>query len=183
MKARFKRSPLNVHRDEAILLHSPKSVLHLASHPIKRCNEMAEMSIQDLAKKVADIDFTMLSTRASGGEIAARPMSNNGDVEYDGDSWFFAWEDSRIVDDIKRDPQVGLSLQGKSSLLGKPPIFISIEATAELIRDKPTLAEHWQSELSRWFEQGTDTPGIILIKAHANRIHYWDGEDEGEVKV
>jgi general stress protein 26 len=141
------------------------------------------MSIKDLAEKIGDIDFTMLSTRAEGGEIAARPMSNNGDVEYDGDSWFFTWEDSHVVNDIKRDPHVGLSLQGKGGLLGKPPIFISVEATAELIRDKATFHEHWKPDFDRWFKQGADTPGVVLIKAHATRIKYWDGEDEGEVKT
>jgi general stress protein 26 len=144
---------------------------------------MSELTLQDLAKKIADIDFTMLSTRSSTGEIASRPMSNNGDVEYDGDSWFFTWEDSRMVDDIKRDAHVGLSLQGKSSLLGKPPIFISIEGVAELVRDKAKFEEHWNTDLERWFDQGADTPGLLLIKAHAHRIHYWDGEEEGEVKV
>ena len=144
---------------------------------------MTQMSLKDLAKKMADIDFTMLFTRAEGGQFAGRPMSNNGDVEYDGDSWFFTWEDSMMVNDIRRDPQVGLSLQGKGSLLGKPPLFISIEATAELIRDKEMFKKHWTSELDRWFDKGIDTPGITLIKAHANRIKYWDGEEEGEVKV
>jgi general stress protein 26 len=144
---------------------------------------MSEMTLSDLAKKIGDIDFTMLSTRAPGGEIAARPMSNNGDVEYDGDSWFFTWENAQMVDDIKRDPNVGLSLQGKSGLLGKPPIFIAVEATAELVRDKATFAAHWNTDLERWFNQGIDTPGLILIKAHAHRIKYWDGEEEGEVKV
>ena len=51
---------------------------------------MTDMTLSDLAKKMADIDFCMLSTRTAGGEIAARPMSNNGDVEYDGDSYFFS---------------------------------------------------------------------------------------------
>jgi general stress protein 26 len=143
---------------------------------------MSEMTMQEIAKKISDIDFTMLSTRTEDGKIAARPMSNNGDVEYDGDSWFFTWEDSRLVDDIKRDPQVGLSLQGKGHLLGKPPIFISIEATAQLIFDKATFQEHWNTGLERWFDKGIDTPGIVLIKAHADRIKYWDGEEEGEVK-
>lgn len=109
-------------------------------------------------------------------------MSNNGDVEYDGDSWFFTQEESRMVRDIKGDPQVGLSLQGKAGLLGKPPIFISIEARAELTRDKSVFQQHWNKDLDRWFEQGVDTPGLVLIKAHADRITYWDGEDEGEVK-
>lgn len=141
------------------------------------------MTLQDLADKMGDIDFTMLSTRAANGQIAARPMSNNGDVEYDGDSFFFSCENTHTIDDIKRDPQVGLSLQGKPHLLGKPPLFISIEATAELIKDRASFEIHWKDELERWFPQGIDTPGIVLIKAHANRITYWDGEEQAEVKV
>ena len=144
---------------------------------------MTEMSLKDLAKHIADIDFTMLSTRTEGGEIAARPMSNNGDVAFDGDSYFFSYEDTRTVDDIKRDPRVGLTLQGKPHLLGKPPLFISIEAHAELIRDKATFQQHWTPDLERWFKDGADTPGLLLIKAHAERITYWDGQEEGTVKV
>jgi len=144
---------------------------------------MAQMTMKDLAKKIADIDFTMLSTKAPDGQIASRPMSNNGDVEYDGDSWFFTSEETHVVKEIEVDPSVGLTLQGKSGLLGKPPIFIAIEATAELIRDKAVFEEHWQDELERWFPQGVDTPGLVLIKAHASRITYWDGEEESTVAV
>ena len=140
-------------------------------------------SLQDLAKTMKDIDFTMLSTRAEGGQIAARPMSNNGDVDYDGDSWFFAMDDTTAVTDIVRDPQVGLSLQGAKSLLGKPGISIAIEGKAELIRDKAVFEAHWVKDLERWFEQGVETPGLVLIKVHAARIHYWDGEDQGEVRL
>ncbi len=143
----------------------------------------SEMTLKDLAKKIADIDFTMLSTRTGGGAIASRPMSNNGDVEYDGDSWFFTSEETNMVPEIEADPNVALTLQGKGHLLGKPPIFIAIEATAELIRDKAAFEQHWTKSLNRWFPQGPDTPGIVLIKAHANRITYWDGEEEGTVKL
>lgn len=27
------------------------------------------------------------------------------------------------------------------------------------------------------------TPGIVLIKVRAQRVHYWDGEDSGDVKL
>lgn len=144
---------------------------------------MADMTMHDLSKKMADIDFCMLSTKAQGGEIGGRPMSNNGDVEYKGDSFFFSYEDANTISDIERDPKVGLSFQGKAGLLGKPPIFIAVEGHAELIRDKAAFAEHWTSDLDYWFEQGIDTPGIVLIKVHAQRIHYWDGKDEGELRV
>jgi general stress protein 26 len=101
-------------------------------------------------------------------------MSNNRDVGYDGDSFFFTWEQARSVANIERDPK------GKG-LLGQPPVFVAIQGEAELIRDKAEFEALWTKDLERWFENGVDTPGLVLIKVHANRIHYWDGENEGEV--
>ena len=140
-------------------------------------------SLADLAEKMRDIDFTMLSTRAEDGSIGSRPMSNNRDVDYDGDSFFFALEDTHTVKDIARDPRVGLALQGKPGFLGKPPIFIAVEGRAELIRDRKAFEQHWTKDLEIWFKDGVDTPGLVLIKVHATRIHYWHGMDEGEIKL
>jgi general stress protein 26 len=144
---------------------------------------MNQMTLQELAKKMAGIDFAMLSTHTQDGSVAARPMSNNGDVEYDGDSFYFTYENARTVGDIERDANVGLSFQGAKGLFGKPPLFVSVEGKAELIRDKAQFEAHWTKELDYWFKQGIDTPGIVLIKVHAVRVHYWDGEDEGEVPM
>ena len=47
---------------------------------------MTDMTLSDLSEKMAEIDYCMLCTHSQGGRIAARPMSNNGDVEYKGDS-------------------------------------------------------------------------------------------------
>lgn len=142
---------------------------------------MTEMSLKDLSEKMRKIDFAVMFTRAENGYPAGRPMSNNRDVEFDGDSYFFTFESSRTVSDIEKDPRVALSYRGDAGLLGKPPIFITIEADAELIRDRPTFEEHWTKDLDRWFEQGVETPGIVLIKTSARRIHYWDGTDEAEI--
>jgi general stress protein 26 len=141
------------------------------------------MTLGDLAKAMRSIDFAMLTTRAEDGSKAARPMSNNGEVEFDGDSYYFTWEHSRMVRDIGSDPQVGLTFQGSKGLFGKPPLFVSVEGQAEVIRDKAAFAVHWTSGMDRWFEKGVDTPGVAMIKVHATRIHYWDGEDEGEVSL
>jgi general stress protein 26 len=141
------------------------------------------MTLSELSKKMSDIDFAMLLTRGSNGAIAGRPMSNNGDVEYDGDSYFFTFEASHTVGDIKRDPMVSLSFAGAKGLLGKRPLFIAVEGHAELIHDKDAFAGHWTKGLDHWFKDGINTPGIVLIKVRASRIHYWDGEEEGEVAV
>ena len=142
---------------------------------------MASMTLEEIAEKMRDIDFAILSTRTEGGAVAGRPMSNNREVDYDGDSHFFTLDDTRTVGDIRRDPNVGLGYQSKSGMLGMKPFFITVEGRAELIHDKARFAEHWTKDLDRWFEKGIDTPGLVLIKVAAERLHYWDGYEEGEL--
>ena len=144
---------------------------------------MADLELADISEKMRDIDFAMLSTRTEGGAVAARPMSNNRDVEFDGDSYFFTCDDTRTVQDIRRDSNVGLGYQSKSGMLGMKPFFITVEGRAELIQDKARFAEHWTKDLDAWFKDGIDTPGLTLIKVVAQRLHYWDGFDEGEIAL
>ena len=144
---------------------------------------MAEKSLAEIAEKLRDVDFAMLSTRTSDGAIAGRPMSNNREVEFDGDAFFFTCDDTRMVSDIESDPRVGLAYQGKAGMLGMRPFFAAVEGRAALIRDKAAFAEHCTKGLDRWFERGIDTPGLVLIKVTAERLHYWDGSDEGEIRV
>lgn len=144
---------------------------------------MSTMTTQELSRAMAKIDFAMFTTRAENGELASRPMSNNGEVEWSGDSFYFSWDSARTIADIGRDPKVALAFQGGGHLFGKPPIFIAIEGHATLIHDKGRFEQHWHKELDRWFPDGVDTRGLILIQVHANRAHFWDGEASGEVAV
>ena len=68
---------------------------------------MADKTLADLSEKMRDIDFAMLSTHTQGGAIGARPMSNNREVDYNGDSYYFTLDKARMVQDIEADPQVG----------------------------------------------------------------------------
>ncbi len=138
---------------------------------------MKKKTLPELSKRMRQIDVAMLSTQTDGGAIAARPMSNNGEVEYDGNSYYFTWEKSRMVGDIKRDPQVSLAFQGKDMFM------VAVQGDAGLIRDKAEFKAHWTKGLDQWFEDGVDTKGLIMIKVSATRIHYWDGEDDGELKL
>lgn len=143
---------------------------------------MTDLTLSELAKKMAGIDFSMLQTHTPSGDIAGRPMSNNGDVEYDGTSWFFAFEDSDGVRQAYANSKVSLSFSGSKSLLGKPPLFVAVEGDASVIRDRALLEEHWVDKLDRWFPQGVETPGIVLIRVAARRIHWWEGEEAGEIE-
>lgn len=138
---------------------------------------MPQMSLSDISKKMRDIDMAMLCTHTEGGAIAGRPMSNNRDVDYDGDSYYFTWEASRMVADIESDPKVSLTFQGKKAF------SIAVEGIAEVIRDKKAFKKHWTDDLDNWFTDGIDTKGVAMIKVHADRLHYWNGEEDGEVKL
>jgi general stress protein 26 len=142
---------------------------------------MTTMTMEELSKKLTKIDLCMFNTKGPES-IVSRPMSNNGDVEYDGHSWFFSYEDTKKVRDINRDTGVTLNFTAPPSLLGKPGIFIAVEGEANLIHDKSQFEEHWASDLERWFPEGIDTPGIVLIKVSARSIEYWDGEENGRIE-
>jgi general stress protein 26 len=142
---------------------------------------MSELTLRELAKKMAKLDFAMFSTVSFDGGLTARPMSNNGDVEYEGDSYFFAYLESRKVGEIRANNHVGLSYTGAAGMLGGPPLFLEVEGLATLIEDKTMFANHWTKDLDRYFPDGINTPGVVMIKVRADRIRYWDGSDEGAI--
>ncbi|GAC1408563.1 MAG: pyridoxamine 5'-phosphate oxidase family protein [Novosphingobium sp.] len=133
------------------------------------------MTMSDVAEAMRDIDFCTLATVTDGGAIAARPMSNNRDVAFDGDAWFFSSDDTRMAADITANPQVGVTYLGSpgiKAILGAPGAFYHVEGRAELVRDKAQFAAHWHKSLERWYQQGIDTPGLLLVRVRATRIHY-----------
>jgi general stress protein 26 len=144
---------------------------------------MTQMSLSDLAEKMRGIDIAMLSTKTASGEIASRPMSNNGDVDYDGDSYFFTLGASRMVGDIEKDSRVSLAFSIEPGLLSGDGLFVAVEGKAQIIRDRASFEAHWAPDLDIWFEQGVDTPDLVMLRVHATRIKYWEGEEQGELAV
>src|SRR5205085_4161786 len=98
-----------------------------ASEPERPEDDMATKELSDVGETMRDIDFCMLTTRREDGGLSARPMSNNRQVDFDGDSFFFSCGDTDKVREIAADPHVTLAFQGKQGLLGKPGAFIAVE--------------------------------------------------------
>ena len=142
---------------------------------------MTKKTLAEIADKMGGIDIAILSTHTENGEIASRPMSNNGDVTYDGTSYYFTYEQARAVSDITADPKVALGFSAPGGWFSGAGLYVSVEGNAELIRDKAAFKAHWTPGLDKWFGDGIDTPGIVLIKVTAKRITYWEGNEEGEV--
>jgi general stress protein 26 len=132
----------------------------------------SQPDMRRVAELIKDIDICMFVTRADG-VVRGRPMSNNGKVEYDGDSWFFSYRDTPKVAEIEADPNVELAY-----IATDRGTWVSIEGTAEVVEDDDRKRALWDKQLEMWFKDGPEGDGVVLLKVSANRIHAWaDGKE------
>lgn len=143
---------------------------------------MTKLALKDISEIMRDIDICMMGTKTFEGALESRPMSNNREVEYNGDSYFFAHGDCSAAKEIEKDPQVNLSFVRPNGIFSKS-LYLSITGKAALIRDKEVMKKHWVKDVEIWFKDGIDTPGLVLIHVHARHIKYWNGTEEGELSL
>ena len=123
-----------------------------------------------LREIVKAVDICMLTTVDERGDLHSRPMSNNREVEFDGDLWFFTYGSSHKVDEVGRVPKVCASFADVDAQQ-----YASLTGRAEVVRDRAKIEELWRPHLRAWFPEGVETPDIALLKVSAERAEYWDG--------
>ncbi len=138
---------------------------------------MAKKKLDTIIKLMRKLDTCMMTTQNGRGSFNSRPMSNNGDVAYDGNSYFFSYEGSKKIREIEKNQQVSLEFSGPKGL------YISLSGKAKLIRSRVRMQPHWQRSLDKWFNKGLETPGIVMIHVKANRLAYWQKNEQGETKL
>ena len=119
--------------------------------------------VAELAK---DIRIAMLTTMDAEGHHISRPMAQQ-EVEFDGDLWFFAERNSRKVQHITANPEVGVTLSSSDT-------WVSIEGEALVVDDLAKKKELWNQWVEAWFPDGPEDPDIVLIKIEAHGAEYWD---------
>ena len=135
--------------------------------------------LQAVAQLLRELDICMLASTAVEGGLHGRPMSNNGEVEYDGDSWFFSFGDSRKIQEIEADPRVQLGFMDTANA-----VWVNVEGEATIVRDDvERKRELWLEDLRRWFQEGPEDPNVVLIKVSARHIDTWskDGEHSFDI--
>ncbi len=138
------------------------------------------LTLEEINKTMRHIDLCMLTTKKADGGLESRPMSNNKDVDYDGDSYFFTTADSSAAQEIAADPQVNITFTQLPSLISAG-FYLSVSGKAELSDDKAQFEQHWVKDVEAWFKEGVDTPGLRLIKVKAKVLKYWHNYEEGEL--
>jgi general stress protein 26 len=129
-----------------------------------------EERLRKLREIVKAVDICMLTTVDERGDLHSRPMSNNREVEFDADLWFFTYGSSHKVDEVGRVPKVCASFADVDAQQ-----YASLTGRAEVVRDRAKIEELWQPQLKAWFPEGVETPDIALLKVTVERAEYWDG--------
>lgn len=128
-----------------------------------------ENDLEKLRELVKDIDFCMLTTVDESGDLHSRPMSSNGDIDANGDIWFFTNVSSHKVNEIAKLPKVNVSFADPDNQR-----YISVSGTAQLVRDRAKIDELWRPQFKIWFSEGKDDPEIALLRITLKRAEYWD---------
>ena len=118
---------------------------------------------------IKEIDLCMLTTVDESGDLHSRPMSLNGDVDDNGNLWFFTSSNSHKASEIEETPNVNVSFIDTDQ-----QHYVSISGAAELVRDKQKIKELWKPVLKAWFPDGPDQPDVALLKVKVSKAEYWD---------
>lgn len=125
-------------------------------------------AIARLKELVEDIDFTMLTTQDAAGNLVARPMSTR-QMDENGDIWFFTADDSKKVDEVRADHDLGLSY-----LDAKGMRFVSVAGRGSIVHDRAKMEELYTPSLDIWFEDGLETPDIALLRVTPVECDFWE---------
>lgn len=110
----------------------------------------------------------MFCTTVSNMPFNSRPMGTQK-VDDEGNLWFLSTANSNHNAEIAADNRVQLLYSNPSA-----SEFLTINGTAQIITDRATIDELWNSLAKAWFPQGKDDPNLTAIKVTTDKSHYWD---------
>ena len=125
--------------------------------------------LEKLREMIKDIDFCMLTTIDEDGDPHSRPMSSNGDIDPNGNLWFFTSASSHKVNEVAGSPKVNVSFADPEHQR-----YVSVTGSAELVRDRNKIDELWRPAFKMWFPEGKEDPEVALLRVTLEKGEYWD---------
>jgi general stress protein 26 len=131
-------------------------------------NDARSEAVKDLGDLLGQARTCMLTTMTGDGKHVSRPMAVQ-ETDFDGDLWFFTYDDSEKVGQIRENPSVNVAFSDD-----KHSTWTSVAGRATLVRDRAKAEELYSPVLKVWFPDGLETPGLALLKVEADSAEYWD---------
>ena len=138
-----------------------------------------DASRDKLWKMIKDIKFAMFTTRHGNGHLHARPMTTqNKELGADDSLWFFMSKKGDPVDDVQKEPMVGVIYADPSD-----DTYVSVSGTATVSDDAAKKRELWNKITEAWFPGGPGDPDLALVQVKIVHANYWDVKDSKLVQL
>ena len=112
-----------------------------------------QKSIQEL---IGDHKVVGFITIGEDGIPNCRAMMTQ-EAEPDMDLWFAARMDSEKVDELRKNPRVGLYYYNPQDWS-----YTTVGGTVSVIQDRARFKKYWKDEWRRWFPNGPDDPNLEI---------------------
>jgi general stress protein 26 len=132
---------------------------------------------KELWEKIKDVRIAMLTTADTDGRLHSRPMATQSG-EFDGNLWFFTYEDSPKIDQVKDNPQVCLSYAAPDK-----DLYVWVSGKGELVHDKAKAEELWNPFAKAWFPDGLEDPRLALLKVEIEQAEYWSDNQPKALQI
>lgn len=134
-------------------------------------NLQRKEAIEKLKDLVDYIDIGMLSTFQEGTDYPySIPMSRQ-EVDEDGTLWFLFSSESETYRHLTRNNKISATFSDIRDYR-----FLSINGTAEILRDQARIDKYWNKFMEAWFEKGSQDETIRVLKVTPSEAHYWDNK-------
>lgn len=119
-------------------------------------------TIGKINQQIKHNKVAMLTTKDPSGDVHGRPVMTQ-DIDYDGNVWFFSKRNSEKIREIELNPTVNLTFSDDET-------YVSIDGEAEIVTDVQLKKELWNESLRLWFDQGPESPDVILLRVRSQQI-------------
>jgi len=125
-------------------------------------------SLQKLTRLIDGIEVAMLTTRLGDGRLLSRPLRTQ-EIDDEGALWFITDRNSHKAEEIRLQPRVNLAWAAPER-----NTWVSVAGYASLVFDKAKLHQLWSPQMSLFYPDGEDDPGLCLLKVQPESAEYWD---------
>ncbi|MFZ2955679.1 MAG: pyridoxamine 5'-phosphate oxidase family protein [Candidatus Ozemobacteraceae bacterium] len=122
---------------------------------------------EKIAKVLKNHSFAVFATITEDGKPWARYVSVNSEDDFT--VWFGCHKSSRKVAQIKKNPEIHLTLGVDS--VNEMDSYLQIQGKAQLVTDAKILHEKWKEDFSHYFK-GPDDPEYVIISIKPYRIEF-----------
>lgn len=108
----------------------------------------------------------LVTSRAKSGALHSRPLALLDD-EFDGTLFFLTEDPSAKTDEIRRHPEVNVSVADDKG-------YLSLSGMASIDRSQARIDHYWNAFAEGYFDGGPKDPNVALLRVDVQAIEYWD---------